>query len=123
MLKEIEDLLCLFPKSFINDRNELILVPRTNLYFRLEDVSSVEDLIYKLIAWCSRDASKSEPFQSEWRNVKYRKDIRYRLNLFLETNFTEDEWLEIYCKFGNGCHKDKCLEFIRKDFDLSLLEE
>ena len=109
----IKDLMGLFDGSFINQNNELILCPRTNLYFRLEDVHNVEDCCYKIVAWCSRDASKSEPYHSQWRNERYREYVRNAINTFLGTDFTEDEWLEIYCKYGNGCHKDECKEFIK----------
>lgn len=113
MKNYIKELMQLFSGSFINANNELILCPRTNLYFRLDDVNSIDDLCYKIVAWCSRDASKSEPYHATWRNEKYREYVRDNINTFLGTNFTEDEWLDIYCKFGNGCNKNDCLEFIK----------
>ena len=114
MKDEIKSLMQLFESSFINPNNELILCPKTNLYFRLDDVENVEDLCYKIVAWCSRDASKSEPYYSEWRNKRYREYVRNNINTFLGTTFTEDEWLDIYCKFGNGCNKDECMKFIKE---------
>lgn len=104
-----------FEDSFINNSNELILVPKTNLYFRLDDVYGYEDFVYKIFAWCSRDASKSEPYHTEWRNQKYREYVRNNLNTFLGVEFSEEKWSDIYSEFGNGCNKDECLEFIRKE--------
>lgn len=40
MRKDVMELMQLFGGSFINQNNELILVPSTNLYFRLEDVNN-----------------------------------------------------------------------------------
>ena len=110
----IQELMQIFDGSYINENNELILCPKTNLYFRLEDVTNVEDLCYKIVAWCSRDASKSMPYQTQWRNKKYREYVRNNINEYLGTNFTETEWLDIYCKYGCGCNKDDCIKFIRE---------
>lgn len=114
MIDYIQELMQLFDGSFINENNELILCPRTNLYFRLEDVNSFEDFCYKIVAWCSRDASKSMPYHTECRNKRYREYVRNNINEFLETNFNEDEWLDIYSEYGNGCNKDKCIKFIKE---------
>ena len=121
MIKEIRELMLLFRDCFINMNNELILVPKTNLYFRLDDVNNIDDLKYKIVAWCSRDASKSIPYKAEWRNERYREYVRNNINTFLGLNYTEDEWLEIYAKFGNGCNKERCIEFIRNNFNLKTL--
>lgn len=115
MRKDVMELMQLFGGSFINQNNELILVPSTNLYFRLEDVNNHEDLVYKIFAWCSRDASKSEPYHAHWRSERYREQVRNNLNTFLGVEFSEEKWSDIYSEFGNGCNKDKCLEFIRKE--------
>ena len=114
MKKYIQELMDLFEGSFINESNELILCPKTNLYFRLEDVNSFEDCCYKIVAWCSRDASKSEPYHTQSRNKKYREYVRININEFLGTDFTEDDWLDIYCKYGCGCNKEECIEFVKE---------
>ncbi len=120
--KQITKLMELFDNAFINKNYELILVPKTNLYFLLENVNTVEDLYFKVIAWCSRSACKQQPYYAEWRNKKYRKMVRDNINTFLGTDFSEDQWMEIYIKFGNGCNKCRCREFIRNNFDLKLLK-
>ena len=119
----IKRLAGLFDNAFINKNYELILVPETNLYFLLGNVNTVEDLYFKVIAWCSRSACKQQPYHVHWRNEKYRKTVRDNINTFLGVNFTQDEWMDIYTKFGNGCNEEKCREFIRKGFDLLVVKE
>lgn len=119
----IKRLAGLFDNAFINKNYELILVPETNLYFLLGNVNTVEDLYFKVIAWCSRSACKQQPYHVHWRNEKYRKTVRDNINTFLGVNFTQDEWMDIYTKFGNGCNEEKCREFIRKNFDLLVVKE
>lgn len=106
----------LFDKSFINEDNELILVPKTNLYFSLKDVKTYQDLVYKIIAWCSRDMCKSEHYNSNSYNKKYRKDLREKINTFLGVDYTEKEWFNIYDKYGNGINEAECRNFIRENF-------
>lgn len=122
MMQSVKELMSQFPQSFINSRNELILMPRENLYFLLDGVNSDKDLIAKILSWCSRDASKSSPYYSEWRNKEYRKTVRKGLNTFLGVDFTEEDWLNIYCAVGNDTNKDLCTKLVESDLDLSLLE-
>ncbi|GKU82699.1 hypothetical protein NCCP28_20950 [Niallia sp. NCCP-28] len=42
------------PKCFINSLNEWMIVPKKNIYFRLEDIQNELDLNCKVIAWLSR---------------------------------------------------------------------
>ena len=116
MRKEIRELMSLFNNSFINAENELVLVPKTNLYFRLDDVKTKQDLIYKIIAWCSRDASKSEPFHKQVCNENYRKTIRDALDSFLGVAWDEERWLELYEQFGNGTNEKECRKMIANNF-------
>ena len=119
--KEIQKLMSCFPGSFINHNFEVILLPKTNLYFLLNNVKTVEDLQFKVIAWCSRDASKTQPYYSDWRNKEYQTRVRNSINEFLGTDFNADQWMDIYTEFGNACHEDRCREFIRSGFDLKIL--
>ena len=118
---EIARLIELFDNAFINKNYEIILVPKTNLYFLLENVKTVEDLYFKVIAWCSRSACKQQPYHDKWKNEQYRKMVRENINTFLGVDFTQDEWMDIYTKFGNGCNEGKCREFIRNNFDFELV--
>ena len=60
----------LFPGSFTNEYNELILIPETNLYIRLEDCNTKFQLFVKLLEWCSRDACFSLPYSTKTGLIK-----------------------------------------------------
>ena len=72
-------LMDLFPNSYINSLNELILYSNTNLYFGLDDVNSEQDIKCKLLEWCSRDAYKTQPFNNHEQNLYYQEMIRKRI--------------------------------------------
>lgn len=112
-----------FKGSFINYNNELILVPRTNLYIILNDVQSDLDVKYKLLEWCSRDACKSMPYYHQWRNDKYNNEVLDHINNILETSFTHDEMEVIYSELGNRCNHSLTIEFIHSDYDMKKLED
>ena len=114
--EKLTELQEIFENSFINEINELILVPETNLYFKLSNIKNEEDLIYKIIAWCSRDASKSVPFYTDKENDRYREMVRDKLNYFLDVAWTEEQWLEIYTNYGNGTHEEDCRKMISNNF-------
>lgn len=112
--KYLTDFLRIFDKAFINEHQELVVCPKTNLYFRIDNVNSKEDFIYKIFAWCSRDASKSEPFgRNKKMNEAYRATLRNGLNEFLCLEWDEGQWLDIYSDYGNGIHEEECRKFIR----------
>ena len=112
--KELDNLMGNFRGCFINTRFELILVPRHNIYFMLEDVESVEDLNRKILAWVSRAATKGVPIQTQ-------KKIRKGLNEYFGIQFSEDDWDQIYTRLGNGCNENLCREFVRNGYDLNIL--
>lgn len=119
----VEDLLDLFPNSFVNANQEFIAVPRTNLYFLLSNCNSLLDIKCKVLEWFSRDACKSMHFRSNWRNKEYQDNIREKINEFLGTDFSRNEMLDIYIKLGNNCNHELCIEFIERDYDMKLLKE
>lgn len=114
--QRIQELQDIFENSFVNEINELILVPDTNLYFKLSNIKTEEDLIYKIMAWCSRDASKTNPYDTERENERYREMVRDKLNYFLNITWTEREWFEIYSNYGNGIQEEECRKMIRDNF-------
>lgn len=110
MIEDVFELLSYFPDAFINKEKELILIPKINLFFQLNDVQNRRDLIYKLLAWCSHDFSNS-------------KKTLKQLNKFLKTNFEAHEMEYIYKKIGNGANKDWAYKFIDSDFDMEVLND
>lgn len=121
--RSIDEFAALFPNSFVNKIGELILVPKTNLYFKVEGIASIEELFCKIVEWCSRDACKSEPFYHSWRNEQYQQKVRDNINEFLGVDFSEEEWLLIYEFLGNNINRSLCEEFVRSDFDLNIIKK
>lgn len=112
-----------FPDAFINRNNEIIISEKGNVYFRLSDVNSNEDLIHKILSWCSRDACKSMPYESERHNEKHHAFIRQGCNKILGKELSEDDWWNIYARLGNNVNPKLAKRFIESDFDVAILEE
>ncbi len=110
-----------FDKSFINHINELILIPKTNLYFSLRDVESEVDLKCKVLEWCSRDAVKSMLYPTNRGNARYQNDVRDNINIFLKTKFTREDMELIYQKLGNCVNRELTMKFVQSNYDLSVL--
>jgi len=104
-----------FPKAFINLRNELILEPKNNIYFRLKDTETELDFKCKMIAWLSRPSCKGV-------GAYWEKQFLKGLNGFLGTDFSKDDMSKIYTRLGNDANRKLCEEFIKSNYDLSLLE-
>ncbi len=111
----------IFNKSFINYRNELILIPKTNLYFSLNNVKNELDLKCKVLEWCSRDAYKSMPYSTDRRNRMYQDDVRGNINIFLKTNFARNDMELIYSKLGNGVNHELTIKFVQSNYDMKIL--
>jgi hypothetical protein len=116
--KEIERLITITekysPKCFINQSNELILVPTQNVYFQLEDVNDEMDLKCKVISWLSRPSCKG--LSNYWQ-----KRVRNIFNEFLGTDFSKDEVYNIYGYLGNDVNRTLCKKFIESNYDLSVI--
>lgn len=119
----IKNLMSIFNKSFINHKNELILIPKTNLYFCLNDVESEFDLKCKVIEWCSRDAYKTMPYLANRSNLKYQNNVRKNINIFLKTNFTRNDMELIYSRLGNAVHHQLTIKFVQSNYDMGILKE
>jgi len=112
----------LFPSSFINEHNELILIPATNLYIQLENCKTKLQLFSKLLEWCSRDACFSLPYMVMKINKIYWRQNREALNSFFDQNWSHKDISLIYETLG--CHVNPTLtkQFIESGFDLQILE-
>lgn len=118
----VKDLLDLFPNSFINEEQEFIAVPKTNLYFLLGNCNSLLDIKCKILEWFSRDACKTQPFRSRMKNEEYQDNIRGKINEFLGTDFTREEMTDIYSQLGNNVNRQLCIEFIKSGYNMKLLD-
>lgn len=104
-----------FPKSFINHNNEIILEPKNNVYFRLDNVDSELEFKCKMFAWVSRPVAKG-------LNKYWSPRVLKSFNELLKTNFTKDEMYEIYDRLGNDVNRLLTIRFIDSNYDMSLLE-
>lgn len=121
-LPQVYELMILFKNSFINNRDELILIPETNLYFNVKNVKSEVDLYKKIISWCSRDACKTTPYHNNYKNIEYQDMVRSILNKYLCIDFSREDWMFIYTYLGNGIHDGLCEKFILSNFDLNVIK-
>lgn len=102
LLKSIKLALQVFPNSFINRNNEVILIPKFNVYIQLDDVKTNEDFKVKLCEWLSRDCSCVLRYSRDKRLIRYWQD---------NTNL------------GNGIKHDLTRQFVRNGFGLFVIEK
>ncbi len=118
VFEELKKLMSYFPDSFINRQLELILIPKTNTYFSLRDCLTKNDVISKVLMWCTRDISKAMPYQQQKRNIDFYVVNRTRLEKYLGSNINLDV---VYHCLGNGINKELTHRFIESGFDMTLL--
>nr|DAD84505.1 MAG TPA: hypothetical protein [Myoviridae sp. ctCjb12] len=112
-----------FPGSFINSRDEFIAHPRTNQYFLLNNCKTVEDIEAKVLEWLSRPAFKTQPYSQEWRNRRFHEFMLVGVNVFLDTDFSENDMELIYTYMGCGINHGLMLAFIDHDMSMKWLRE
>jgi len=105
-----------FPQMYINKLNEAIIHPRNNIFFRLEDCETEDDVIAKLLNWLSRPAHKG--VQEHCQDY-----ILDGINYFIGETFTKEDMCRIYCQMGNAVNNELTKQFITSHFDMGLLEE
>lgn len=105
-----------FPEAFINSSEELILEPKNNLYFRLEEVESDLDFKVKMLAWLSRPIAKG--LSPHWS-----KKVLIGFNELMGANFTKADMQVIYTALGNDVNPELSVSFIESGYDLSLLTQ
>ena len=96
-------------ESFINSENELILIPKINAYFRLEDVNSREDFLTKVIAWlCYYGA------ENHWNN-RFSPMMCQYISYICETDFEEEDIDRIYCNVSGSLERSR--NYVKSNFD------
>ena len=121
MIDEIFDVMKCFHGSYINQCGELIISDRGNVYFTATNCKTKEDVICKLLEWCSRPIAKGVPYATMKRNIEWRNSLLCGYNNYLGTNFTLDDMYWIYDKLGNAVNHELTLKFIHSNYDLSLV--
>ena len=87
-LEELKEVMACFPNSYINHNLELILIPKTNTYFKIEDCECHLDVKEKVITWCSRTIAKGQPYANPNKNIVFRHHNLNNLNIYLHRNAT-----------------------------------
>ena len=125
MLESIRATLQIFPKSFINRNNEIILIPRFNAYvcIALDNVETDDDFKVELCERFSRDCCCLSRY-SNWKiQEQYYRDNTNAFNQICGTNFTVEQMQFIYTYLGNGIKHELTKEFVKSGFDISVIEK
>ncbi len=121
---EITQRLCnCFPKSFISGAGEFIAHKRANAYFILHNCETELDVKCKVLEWFSRDAYKTEPYNTKKSNDAFHEFMLNGINEFCGTDFTEDEIEIIYTYIGNACNHEKTIAFIQSGYCIGILKK
>lgn len=104
------------PKVFINQNNELIVVPSWNIYFGLYNVETPLNLKCKVVEFLSRPSHKG--VSNYWQ-----RRVGSIFNEYLGTQFTKKEFDRIYTYLGNGINHNLTIEFVESGYDLNVLPE
>lgn len=111
----INHALNVFPKSFINNSDEIIFEPRNNVFFGLKTVESELDFKCKMFEWLSRPISKG-------LNRYWSYKLLGSFNQLLGTTFTKTDMEKIYGPIGNSINRPLTIEFVKSGYDMTLLE-
>jgi hypothetical protein len=113
--KYLDRVLPFFPDAIIHNVNEMIIEPKKNISFRLDNIFSMVEFDCKMIEYLSRASCKGMPLYWE-------RYFRRGLNSYFRKNWSVVEMELIYTRLGGGVNRSLCMKFIRGGFDLSLLE-
>lgn len=123
MLASVRKALTILPNSFINHNNEIILIPKFNVYTLLDDVETDEDFYIKLCEWFSRSCCCSIVYSQNKRLQKYYQENTEAFNFICGTDFTISQMDLIYQYLGNGINHTLAKEFVKSNFDLSVIKK
>lgn len=113
--KELMKVFASFPKAFVNRANEMVIHPRTNTFFMLDNVTTELELDCKVLEFCSGAA-----LNGSWQSKKYHFD---GICAYFDFTFTKSEMERIYERLGNGANRALCIKFIESGFKMGVLED
>ena len=123
MLESVQKALKCLHGSFINHNNEIILIPKFNVYTLLDDVKTDNDFKAKLCEWFSRDCCCALRYSQNKRLERYYQENIEAFNFICGTNFTKEQVEQIYTKLGNGIKHELTKKFVKSGFDLSVIAD
>ena len=121
MLESVQKALKHLNGSFINHNNEIILIPKFNVYTFLDDVETDDDFKVKLCEWFSRDCCCALRYSQNKRLERYYQENTDAFNFICGTNFTVEQMEYIYRYLGNGIKHELAKQFVKIGFDLSVI--
>lgn len=104
-------------KCFINNLDELIVSPKLNAYFRLEDVETELEFKCKVLEWLAFYVADNHWFGYD----KERNNIEKFINYILGTHFIHTDFQYIYQELGNRVNHKLTISFIESNYDMNLL--
>ena len=110
-----------FPYGFISSSSEVILEKTGNVYFSVHSGMTREEIIFKILEWCSRHCAKGEPYKNSKRNSEWRDSLCLRFNRYLGTNFNQNDFYWIYDRLGNAVNHDLTIKFVESGFNMDVL--
>ena len=123
MLESVQKALKDLHGSFINHNNEIILIPKFNVYTLLDDVETDDDFKVKLCEWFSRDCCCALRYSQNKRLERYYQENIEAFNFICGTNFTKEQMEQIYTKLVNGIKQELAKRFVKSGFDLSVIAD
>lgn len=121
MLESVQKALKYLNGSFINHNNEIILIPKFNVYTLLDDVETDDDFKVKMCEWFSRDCCCALRYSQKKRLDRYYQENTEAFNFICGTNFTVEQMEYIYTYLGGGIKHDLTKKFVESGFDLSVI--
>lgn len=121
MLESVKKALKWLKGSYINHNNEIILIPKFNVYTLLDDVNTDEDFKVKLCEWFSRDCCCALRYSQKKRLDRYYQENTEAFNFICGTNFSVQQMEYIYTYLGNGIKHELAKKFVKSGFDLSVI--
>lgn len=106
----------MFPNAIIYHNNEIIIEPKNNISFRLDNVENYHEFDCKMLEWCSRSSCKGV-------NIYWQRWMRRGLNSYFRVNWSHEEMTKIYTSLGNGADRPLCSHFIQSGFDMNVLNK
>lgn len=115
-MKYLEMILPFFPTASIYKKNELIVEPKNNVYFRIDNINSQLEFECKILEYVSRSCIKGV-------SLYWQRYFLCGVNSFFRKNWNKSEMELIYTRLGNGVNRQLCIDFIQSAFNNKLLGE
>lgn len=123
MLPIVAKAMRLLPGSFINHNNELIMIPKFNVYTCLGDVETENDFKVKMCECFSRDCSYSLTYKMPKLHKEYYANNLAIFNKICGSSLTLEDIGEVYTRLGNCINRPLARKFVESGFDMNVLKE